>query len=170
MQRIAAFASLLIVTATLTVGTLTFAPSVAAAETMPTETGPTAEVRTSEARAGTVKSDFLRRINALRQSRGLRPLVVHTQLASTAQQWTSQMAGRRVLAHDPGLTSDVSGWRALAENVGTGGSADSIWRSFLASPTHLRNLLNPSMTHMGVGTARDAQGRIWTTHRFMRLG
>jgi uncharacterized protein YkwD len=164
MHRIAAFTALLIVTATLTVGTLTFAPSVAGADVTSST-----EVRAADARGTTVKSDFLRRINDLRRSRGLRPLVVHSQLASTAQQWTSVQVSRGALAHDPGLASDVSGWTALAENVGTGSSADSIWRSFVNSPTHLRNLLNPSMTHMGVGTARDSRGRIWTTHRFMRL-
>lgn len=111
--------------------------------------------------------DFIGLINGLRSSRGLAPLAVDGALAASAQSWTNTMASSNTLAHDPNLASAVSGWIRIGENVGSGGSVSSLWSSFVASPTHLDNILNPAYTHVGVGYLQDSRGVIWTAHRFM---
>jgi hypothetical protein len=112
--------------------------------------------------------DFVSLVNGLRTSRGLAPLTVDPTLAASAQRWTDQMAATATLAHDPALGSAVTGWTKISENVGNGPSVDSIWRAFLASPSHLTNLTDAEVTHLGIGFTRDARGGLWTTHRFIR--
>jgi uncharacterized protein YkwD len=112
-------------------------------------------------------ADFVSLINGLRSSRGLAPLAIDGPLQASAQAWTNTMASTNTLAHDPGLGSAVSGWTRIGENVGSGGSVTSLWNSFVASPTHLDNILNPAYTHIGVGYLQDSNGVIWTAHRFM---
>jgi hypothetical protein len=112
-------------------------------------------------------SSFVSLINGLRTSRGLAPLAIDGALAGSAQSWASHMASTNTLAHDPNLGSAVSGWTSIGENVGSGPSVNNIWNAFVASPTHLHNLLNPNFTHVGVGYLVDGRGLIWTAHRFM---
>jgi uncharacterized protein YkwD len=114
--------------------------------------------------------EFYGLLNGYRASHGLAPLAVDGALASTAQAWATRMGTGMGLAHDPNLPAEISGWTKIAENVGTGGSVSAIWSSFLASPTHVANIIDPVMTHFGVGFYVDGRGQIWTTHRFMRVG
>lgn len=53
----------------------------------------------------------------------------------------------------------------LAENIGTGASADEVHTTFMASATHRRNIVDGAFGEIGVGVAwRD--GRIWVTEVF----
>jgi pyruvate/2-oxoglutarate dehydrogenase complex dihydrolipoamide acyltransferase (E2) component len=57
----------------------------------------------------------------------------------------------------------------LGENVGVGGDVTSLMNAFVNSPAHYRNIVDPEFNYIGVGVSYDAQGRIYTTHDFMRL-
>lgn len=153
MRKVATTATLLITVLAIAAGVLaTATPASAATSTT----------------AVTENADFLDRVNDLRISRGLRPLIIDPKLHATALDWSSNLARTATLAHDAGLATDVSGWTKLAENVGTGSTVNAVWNAFLASPGHFANLIDPDMTHLGVGTVRDSAGRLWTTHRFMK--
>lgn len=109
---------------------------------------------------------FVNAINAIRASRGLAPLAVDGQLTAVAQAWSAQMAASGTLQHNPAIASQVSGWRMLGENVGTGGSADTIEVAFENSPHHLENMVDPQFTHIGVAVVRDGRGTLWVTEDF----
>jgi hypothetical protein len=121
------------------------------------QTGPSP----SEAQAFVVK------VNELRASKGLSTLTVDGNLAAIAQDWSAQMAAAHAISHRSDLSSGVtSNWRRLGENVGVGPDVDALMAAFIASPAHYANLVDPSFTHIGVGTFRTAEGLIYTAHEF----
>src|SRR5467141_2021602 len=69
---------------------------------------------------------FINSINNIRAGRGLSILTVDAQLTGVARSWSEHMSADGTLAHNPNLASQVSDWRTLGENVGTGPSLESI--------------------------------------------
>ena len=53
-------------------------------------------------------------------------------------------------------------WSIGGENVGVGGSLDSLEDAFMASKDHRENILRPTYDHAAVGVVR-AHGRVWVT-------
>lgn len=109
---------------------------------------------------------FVSRANAARQARGLRPYAVAADLAAVARRHSARMAAQQSLHHNPRLGSEVSGWRVVGENVGTGASVDSIHTAFMNSPTHRANIVATDYLQIGVGTVTDPDGQIWVTQVF----
>ncbi len=108
---------------------------------------------------------FVSSINAARRSAGRAPLSTSGALASVARSWAASMASSGQLAHNPRLGSQVTGWRALAENVGVGSSTTSIHQAFMASSAHRANILSSRFTQVGVGVATGG-GRMWVVEVF----
>ena len=112
-------------------------------------------------------------MNQDRAAAGLGPLAWDGQLAPLAQNWSDQIAASGNLVHSNlgGLISApyMAAWHGLAENllVASGdltpAGAESMWMN---SPEHRANILNPSMDYVGIGTARDASGRLWVVAEF----
>lgn len=110
---------------------------------------------------------WLATVNTYRQSRGLPPLVVDSQLSGLAQQQAQVMADQGQLSHTSNLSAGVSAnWTKLGENVGMGRDLPIIWDAFLNSPAHHSNLIDPGYTHIGIGVV-IAGNTQWVTHRFM---
>ncbi|MBV8159542.1 MAG: CAP domain-containing protein [Acidimicrobiia bacterium] len=123
----------------------------------------------SAAHADSVSEEgqFLALTNQLRSSLGLQTLTPQAQLTSVARQWSSQMAAAGTISHNPALTSQApSDWTQLGENVGMGGTVDSIQTAFINSPHHYENLVNGAYDFVGIGVA-DANGTIFVTVDFM---
>jgi hypothetical protein len=76
------------------------------------------------------------------------------------------MASSGSLYHNPSLTSDVSNWQAVGENVGEGPNVDDIHTAFMNSPEHRANILDHDFTQVGVGVSVDKNGIIWVTEDF----
>ena len=108
---------------------------------------------------------FVSSINAARRSAGVAPLSSNGTLSSVARSWAASMAASQHLAHNPRLTSQVSGWKVLGENVGTGGSATAIHAAFMGSAPHRANILSSRYTQVGVGVATGG-GRLWVVEVF----
>lgn len=108
---------------------------------------------------------FVSMINAARSSAGLPALAHRSDLASVAASWSAQMAASGTLAHNPRLSSQVSGYRFVGENVGYGPDAATIHRAFLDSPAHRANVLDRDYTEVGVAVVR-AGDRLWVTEVF----
>ena len=116
------------------------------------------------------EGDFVGRINAERAGRGLGQLEVYGELVGVARRWSQKMADSNTLQHNPNLAREVTAdWEKLAENVGVGGSVDDIHRAFMNSAGHRANILDPVLTHIGVGVVTGPDGRIWVTEVFMKL-
>src|SRR5689334_6865423 len=96
---------------------------------------------------------FVAKINELRVSKGLNALAVDGNLTSIAQDWSAKMASDQAISHRSDLSSGVtSNWRRLGENVGRGPDVDQLMAAFTASQAHYNNMVDPTFTHIGVGT------------------
>ena len=110
------------------------------------------------------------RINSLRESKGLAPLQVDSELVGVARRWTDRMVANGHISHNPNLAGDVDeDWIKLGENVGVGANVDQLMNAFIASPEHYKNLVDPDYGYVGVGVSYDGSGRMYTTHNFMQL-
>jgi uncharacterized protein YkwD len=116
---------------------------------------------------------FLDRTNALRSSQGLAPLAENDVLTAKAEAWAQHMAATGQLAHSS-LTQGLQGlaWKSLGENVGmstpTGDTLATLQSMLAGSPEHRSNMLG-RYTHMGVGLAKGADGRMWVAEVFATL-
>lgn len=159
-SRVTTFATLLVVVAVavtaLAGGMLDPSPAAAAA-------GGRAQWGVAE------EQGFVGRINQLRASRGLPTLAVDPELQAQARAWATVMRDHGEIFHTGNLPAGItSDWQKLGENVGVGGSVDSLFDAFVASPTHFDNLVDPTYRYIGVGVVWDG-ARMFTTHRFMSL-
>jgi uncharacterized protein YkwD len=112
--------------------------------------------------------ELIGRINDLRSSKGLRPLVEdRADLTELARSWSAAMARDGGISHRPDLTTAApADWVHIGENVGVGGSIAALHDAFVASPMHHRNLVDPAFESVAVGiVVRD--GRIWVTENFL---
>src|SRR4051794_9874674 len=99
-------------------------------------------------------------LNNERVANGLPALTPSGDLSTVAQMWAAHMAETGELAHNPQLTSAVTGWRAVGENVGRGPTVDDLARAFWNSTEHRANILDAGYRSVGVGSARS-DGVIW---------
>jgi len=113
-----------------------------------------------------MESQFVSAINAVRQSHGLSPYSVASDLMSIARGHSSAMASGQSLYHNPSLTTQVSNWQAVGENVGEGPSVTDLETAFVNSPEHYANMVDHDFTQIGVGVTVDKSGIIWVTEDF----
>ena len=110
---------------------------------------------------------YVANINELRAAQGLDPLTIDVNMTAAARSWTTWMVDNTTLAHaDDIVTGAPSDWLKVGENVGRGGTLDAIWQAFLASPGHRANIMDPTFDLVGIGVIWNAEGRMYTTHRF----
>lgn len=123
------------------------------------------------------ESGFFAKLNAERAARGLGPVEMESGLRSYARTHSQFMADGNCpdganICHS---TADKlkgaagTGWSKVGENVGRGGSVDSLHKAFMESAGHRENILDPAWTHVGVGTVY-ANDRLYVTVVFMAKG
>jgi uncharacterized protein YkwD len=87
-------------------------------------------------------------------------------LAAYAKSHSEEMAAKGYIYHSTGdqLREALEGykWKLGGENVGVGGSLESLEDAFMASEPHRKNILRRLYEHAAVGIAR-ADDRIWVT-------
>jgi uncharacterized protein YkwD len=119
-------------------------------------------------------------INAERQRRGLRPLVLDGSLTRLARYHSESMARGQYLSHVERDGLDLKGraevlglhgWRALGENIAynqgySDPTAFAVER-WMISEKHRENILNGDYTHAAVGVARASDGTYYFTQVFM---
>lgn len=100
-------------------------------------------------------------INTARAQAGLRPLALDPRLATIAQRHACDMAQQGYLDHTSpdgrGLmdrAGGLTGFCAIAENIARGQQdIPTVMATWLRSPGHRANLLDPGLTHVGLGRA-----------------
>jgi hypothetical protein len=111
-------------------------------------------------------------INAKRSSAGLAPVSSSGALASLAQRHSQEMANAGRLFHTGDLAGSVSsvlsGWQSVGENVGVGESVDAVNTMFMQSSAHRANILG-NYNLAGVGVVQGDDGRVWVTQTFARV-
>ena len=118
------------------------------------------------ATASGTESQFFSMLNSARADHGLRPYVIEGDLTSVARSHSHEMAARQTLYHNPNLTTDVSNWEAVGENVGKGPTVSDIQQAFMNSAPHRDNILDHDFTQVGIGVTTDSDGTIWVTEDF----
>lgn len=105
--------------------------------------------------------------NAERSRAGAPALSLHPQLMAAAQHHTNLMVQHNQMTHqlpgEPELSDRISQsgyqWGGVAENVAQGQtSPEQVVSTWMNSPGHRKNLLNPEYQHLGVGYANN----FWT--------
>jgi hypothetical protein len=117
------------------------------------------------------EAGFLAKINASRSAQGLALLSVDGGLRSHARNHTQDMIDSGGIYHSSGdelKAAAGSGWSKLGENVGRGGTVDSLHTAFMNSPGHKANILG-DYNYVGIGTA-SSDGVLWVTVVFMKKG
>jgi hypothetical protein len=107
---------------------------------------------------------FTKMMNAAREKAGRPKLSLDPEASRVARKHTTEMVDRNLLYHTPStsLVRRVTRWEILGENVGVGGSVDSLHHAFMDSPPHRANILLSKFRHVGVGV-RTREGRMWVT-------
>lgn len=114
---------------------------------------------------------FLSAINSSRSSAGLAPVKMDGGLQSHARRHTADMIAADKIYHSSSgelKSAAGSGWSALAENVGRGGTVSSLHTAFMDSSGHRKNILG-DYNYVGIGT--DSVGAyLYVTVVFMKKG
>lgn len=106
------------------------------------------------------------RINHEHYLYSLRSMGVSSSLSNTARAHSYYMATSQSLFHTSDLTSRVSGWRVVGENVAVGYNLYEIHLAWMASPAHRANILEGRYRSIGIGIWRDSGGAYWVTTIF----
>ncbi len=114
-----------------------------------------------------VRAEMLARVNAQRKKAGAAPLSANARLDLAAQRHAEDMLARNFFAHaspegktvrDRVQTADY-GWRAVGENIAEGQfSVDEVMETWMNSPGHRKNILDPNFKELGVGLALGPSG------------
>ncbi|HEX4700107.1 MAG TPA: CAP domain-containing protein [Actinomycetes bacterium] len=117
--------------------------------------------------ATSVEDVFTSQINQARAERGIPRLAVSAALVRVARGQAARMADQNLLYHNPNLTTEVTNWRWVGENVGYGPDALTVVVAFMESAPHKANILDRDYTQVGVG-AVTVGDRVWVAEVFRR--
>lgn len=112
------------------------------------------------------RREMLALTNQDRSARERNELAFAARVSRYAKEHSRAMAEEGSLFHssEDQLRGALAGfdWTLGGENVGVGGSLDSLEAAFMASKLHRENILRPQFDHAAIGVVR-ADGRIWVT-------
>ena len=131
----------------------------------------TASLGLSAAADSASEAGFLAKINASRAANGLAALSVDGGLRTHARNHTQDMIDADEIYHSTSAELKAaagSGWLKLGENVGRGGTVDSLHTAFMNSAGHKANILG-DYNYAGIGTA-SSDGTLYVTVVFMNKG
>lgn len=111
-------------------------------------------------------------INAEREKAGVPLLTADPSLMQAAQEYAGWMARTGCFSHNCGPIPDMTerlevagyaGWAAVAENIAMGyETPESVVTSWMSSPGHRANILDPNLRDIGVGLALGgSSGSYW---------
>ena len=127
----------------------------------------------SPANESSLVNDVLNQTNKFRKSKGLPVLIINEELNAIAQKHSANMARGKVGFGHGGFdkrnnmaSKVIIPLNKFAENVAVGASSGkevvTMWKN---SSGHRRNMLG-RYKYIGIGTAKDRQGRIYYTQVF----
>jgi uncharacterized protein YkwD len=118
--------------------------------------------------SGSEVAQLVSMVNNYRAANGLPALATASDATAKAQQHSNDMAAQGRIYHSSSMSSGIkSGWSALGENVGMGGSVSQVESMFEGSGPHRANLLNGDFTQIGVGVAHGSDGQLYVTEFFV---
>jgi uncharacterized protein YkwD len=127
----------------------------------------TGTLTAAPAGATTAEDSLTARLNGARADRGLPSLATRSDLVTVARAQATRMADSGTLYHNPNLTTDVTNWRWVGENVGYGPDVQTVHVAFMNSDAHRANILDTDYTEVGVGVVERGD-RVWVAEVFRR--
>lgn len=124
-----------------------------------------------------IENEVIRLVNVERSKQGLSQLTGDWQLSRVARYKSTDMRDANYFSHysptygDPFKMMHSFGitFYAAGENIAMGQpTAQSVMTSWMNSPGHRANILNPQYNEIGVGIAKTASGTIYWTQEFIR--
>lgn len=127
---------------------------------------------TNGVRLNSVEARLVALINRARTSRGIPALTVASGTTDLARAWALNQARKNRLYHNPNLVNDIARygsreWRYVAENVGRGWGADSLFTAYMNSPGHRANILDRSLRYIGMGWVERPDGSGYNAQVFV---
>jgi uncharacterized protein YkwD len=114
------------------------------------------------------------KLNAARESEGVRPLTRDPALDEVAHEHVRAMMAAGVVAHDVGdgtpperAAREGISSSEVGENVSRASSATLVHRALWGSLSHRANTLHPRYERVGVAALRDARGVLWVAQVFV---
>jgi uncharacterized protein YkwD len=113
--------------------------------------------------------------NKAREDKKLAPLVPNVALFQVARAHSANMAKKNEMAHEldgknPAQRARAAGYnfRHVGENVGwsDGAPVAEVFKWWMDSEEHRKNLLNPDFREIGLGIARSEKGEYYYTQLF----
>lgn len=120
-----------------------------------------------EAGATTRRVQMLDLMNAKREARGIATLEGSPRVRRYSHHHSRVMARKGFIFHTQNLANKLKGmhWSIAGENVGSGGDVDSLFKAFMASAPHRKNILRASFRRVGIGIVQR-HGSLWVTMVF----
>lgn len=124
-----------------------------------------------------LENEVIRLVNVERSNRGLQLLKANWQLSRVARYKSTDMRDLNYFSHtsptygSPFKMMEDFGLRfsAAGENIAMGQKTpQEVMNAWMNSPGHKSNILSTSFSEIGVGLARDKNGRYYWTQMFMR--
>jgi uncharacterized protein YkwD len=144
-------------------------PAAAPAPTAAAATAPTPAAASAAQADPGVEARVLALVNAERADEGCGALVADEDLAAVARAHSADMRDRDYFGHvdraglDPFDRAEAAGVDARAENIAMGQpDAEAVMDSWMNSSGHRANILDCSLTSLGVGVAEGSGGPWWT--------
>jgi uncharacterized protein YkwD len=110
--------------------------------------------------------DVHERVNEERLARGLAPLAWHEGLTSIAESWSEEMI-EHVYEHSTAEFRAHPDFAGSAENIAMGyRDSGELHLGWMRSDGHRENILDPSVTALGVGIVCRNDGQMWATQVF----
>lgn len=126
-----------------------------------------------------VRAEMLAAVNEVRRKAGAPPLKMNRDLQEAAQAHAQDMLARGYFAHESPSGTTVRerarkagyDWRTIGENIAEGQtSVDEVMKTWMNSPGHRANILNPPFRELGVGLvigqARNGEYRVIWVQNF----
>lgn len=114
-----------------------------------------------------VRAGILAEVNTERKKAGVPPLRANSLLDKAAQRHAEDMLARGYFAHESPAQKTVRerareagyDWRTIGENIAEGQfTVDEVMKTWMNSPGHRRNILDPDFQELGVGLALGRSG------------
>ncbi|OJU18500.1 MAG: transporter [Clostridiales bacterium 43-6] len=131
---------------------------------------------TKKTTPGSFESQVIDLVNVERAKAGLNPLTENTNLSYVATLKSEDMAKLNYFDHTSptyGSPFDMMkqfgvSYRAAGENIAMGQtSPEQVMNGWMNSEGHRKNILSPNFTQIGVGIAKNAEGRLYWTQQFI---
>ena len=114
-------------------------------------------------------------VNSARSSAGMAPFSVNGQLNVAAELHSTDQAQREDMTHTGSNGSDAGiritrqgySWTTWAENVAAGQpDCPAVIEAWMSSAPHRANILNPTLTEIGIGAVTGSNGVVYWTMDF----